>query len=227
VGIRSVFAFDEHVSNWNCGPPRVMISNMRDFFLNSPWPGTVAWALIYISDFVLTIACARLRRNVADKIVLEGSFELNPVFQRDVDSKKFVSPRFLLLLVLTSTLVVIIWALTVPDSTKAYSFLLGALMCMELALHVRHLGNLYLFSSRLTAEQLRGRVEYARPLLLRMSSVQILGFTILFAVVFLFTGNWFVAGGAVSCFSLSIKHWLLARRAAGTQIAKLGQPSPA
>ena len=204
-----------------------MTSNMRDFFLNSPWPGTVAWALIYISDFVLTIACARLRRNVADKIILDGSFELNPVFQRDVDSKKFVSPRFLLLLILTSTFIVIIWALAVPDSPKVYSFLLGAAMCMELALHVRHLGNLYLFSSRLTAEQLRGRIEYGRPLLLRMSSVQILGFAILFAVVFVFSGNWFVAGGSVSCLSLSLKHWYLARRAAGNQVAKLEQPSPA
>lgn len=89
---------------------------MRDFFLNSPWPGMVAWTLIYISDFTLTIASARLRRNVANKIVLEGSYELNPVFERDVDSKRFVSPRFLLLLVLTSTLVAILWALTVPDS---------------------------------------------------------------------------------------------------------------
>jgi hypothetical protein len=204
-----------------------MISNMRDFFLNSPWPGTVAWALTYISDFVLTIACARLRRNVADKIVLDGSFELNPVHQRDVDAKKFVSVRFLLLMVLTSTLVAIIWALTVPDSPKLYSFLLGAFICTELAVHVRHLGNLYLFSSRLTAEQLRGRIEYARPLLLRMSSVQILGFAILFAVVFVFSGNWFVGGGAVSCLSLSLKHWYLARRAAGNQVAKLEQPSPA
>jgi len=200
---------------------------MRDLFLDSPWPGMVAWALIYISDFVLTIACARLRRNVADKIVLEGSFELNPVFQRDVDSKRFVSPRFLLLLVLTSTLVAIFWALTVPDSPKLYTFFLGAMISSELALHVRHLGNLYLFSSKLTAEQLRGRIEYARPLLLRMSSVQILGFAILFAVVFVFQGNWFVGGGTVSCFFLSLKHWYLARRATGNQVAELERPSQA
>jgi hypothetical protein len=62
---------------------------MRDFFLSGPWPAAIAWALIYMSDFVLTITCARLyRRNLASKIVFEGSFELNPVFQRDVDSMK-------------------------------------------------------------------------------------------------------------------------------------------
>jgi hypothetical protein len=72
---------------------------MRDLFLLSPWPGTIAWAVIYISDYVLTITCARLyRRNLASKIVFQGSFELNPIFQRDVDSLKIVSPRFLLFL---------------------------------------------------------------------------------------------------------------------------------
>jgi len=197
---------------------------MRDLFLSSPWPGTIAWALIYISDYVLTITCARLyRRNVASKIVFEGSFELNPSFQRDVDSLKIVSPRFLLLLLLTSTLFTIYWVLTVPSSPGFYTFMLGAAICMELAIHVRHLGNLHLFGSSLRAEQLRGRIEYARPLMLRRSSVQIFSFAILFAVLFAFTGTYFVAGGMVSCFSLSVKHWYLARRAAANSRAKTEQ----
>ncbi|HVN18066.1 MAG TPA: hypothetical protein VMU05_04815 [Dongiaceae bacterium] len=194
---------------------------MRDFLLSSPWPGTVAWAVIYISDFIFTITCARLyRRNLADRIVFEGSFELNPLFQRDVDSMKYWSPRFLLALVLTSTLIAIEWALLVPDSTGFYIFLIGAMICVQLANHVRHLANLHLFSSRLLTDQLRGRIEYARPLILRMSSVQFLGFTILFAVVFAFTRSWFVAGGIFSCFLISLKHWYLAHRAAEKRAAK-------
>ena len=197
---------------------------MRDFFLSSPWPGAIAWALIYISDYVLTITCARLyRRNVANKIVFEGSFELNPIFQRDVDSLKIVSPRFLLLLVLTSTLFTIYWVLAVPSSPWLYTGLLGAAICMELAIHVRHLGNLHLFSTTLTAEQLRGRMEYARPLMLRMSSVQIFGFAILFAVAFAFTGSYFVAGGMLSCLSLAGKQWYLSRRAAANRRATTEQ----
>ena len=161
---------------------------MRDFFLRSPWPGTIAWAVIYISDYVLTITCARLyRRNLASKIVFQGSFELNPIFQRDIDSLKIVSPRFLLLLVLTSTLIATYWALTLPSASGFYTFMLGAAICLELAIHVRHLGNLHLYSSSLTTEQLCGRIEYARPLMLRRSSVQIFSFAVLFAVLFAFT----------------------------------------
>lgn len=198
-------------------------SGMRDLFLSSPWPGTIAWVLIYISDFVLTVTCARLyRHKVASKIVFEGSFELNPVFQRDVDSLKFVSPRFLSALVLTSTLTGVYWTLTMPEYPALYTFVLGAGIALELAIHVRHLGNLYFFGSALTAEQLHGRIEYARPLLLLKSSVNILGFAILFAVVFAFTGNWFTAGGMVSCFLLSAKQWYLAHRAAAQRAANFG-----
>jgi hypothetical protein len=201
-----------------------MISIMRDIFLRSPWPGTLAWAVLYVSDFVLTITCARLyRRNVANKIVFEGSFELNPAFQADVDSMKWVSPRFVLALVLTSTLISIYWALSLPSSPEIYSFLLGAGICLELAIHVRHLQNLYLFGSVLTTEQLHGRIEYARPLMLRISSVQAFGFGILFAVVFSFTANWFAAGGMISCFSISAKHWYLARRVAAKRAATAEQ----
>jgi hypothetical protein len=195
---------------------------MRDFFLSSPWPGTIAWALIYISDFVLTITCARLyRKNLANKIVFEGSFELNPVFERDVDSMKYFSPRFLVALVLSSTFIAIAWVLGAQSSPGLYAFLLGAVMCVQLTVHVRHIGNLHFYGSRLSSEQISGRIEYPRPVMLSRSSVQLLGFVLLFAVVFVFTGNWFIGGGMFSCSVLSAKHWLLARQAARKRSAEL------
>lgn len=197
---------------------------MRDFFLNSPLPGTFAWVAIYISDFVLTITCARLYdRNMSGKLVLEGSFELNPLFQRDVDTRTFLSLRFLIALTFGSILIPTYWVLIAPSSPGLYTFVLGAAISAELAVHIRHLKNLYLFSSRLTGEQVHGRIEYARPLILRMSSVEILGFVILFAVVFAFTGSWFAAGGMVSCSVLSLKHWYLAWRASVRRSGEAGQ----
>jgi len=101
---------------------------LREFFLTTPWPGVAVWCILYVSDFVLTVTCARLyKRAVADKIVFEGSFELNPFFQRDIDSLSFVSPRFLATLVLNAVLLVIIWALEHDSLPDLYSFLLGRL----------------------------------------------------------------------------------------------------
>jgi len=142
-----------------------------------------------------------------------------------VNAEKYFSPRFLLFLVLTSTLIAVYWALSMPTYPAYYTFVLGAVLSSELAVHVRHFGNLFLFSTKLTADHISGRIEYARPLMLRMSSVQLLGFAILFAVSFAVTGSWFAAGGMFSCSVLTAKHWLLARRASVKRLAASGKPA--
>jgi hypothetical protein len=188
-------------------------SSLPDFFLARPWPGVAVWCILYISDFVLTVTCARLyKRGVADKIVFEGSFELNPFFQRDIDSLSFVSPRFLATLVLNATLLVIIWALEYDSLPDFYAFVLGASICLQLAVHVRHLRNLFLFRAMRDTEVIRGRIEYTRPLILRMSSVEFLAFSGLYGVLFVFTKSWFVLGGTFACFLTAGKHWWLARK---------------
>jgi len=93
-----------------------------------------------------------------------------------------------------------------------YSFLLGGLILVELAIHMRHFRNLVLFRAIVGSDAVRGRIEYPRRLMLRMSSLESLAFSGLFAVVFLFTGSWFVLGGAVMCLSLAFKHLRLARK---------------
>jgi hypothetical protein len=186
---------------------------LREFFLSSPWPGVVLWCILYVSDFVLTVTCARLyKRSVAEKIVFEGSFELNPFFQSDVDSLSFVSPRFLATLVLNAVLLVIIWALEYDSLPDFYAFVLGAFICLQLAVHVRHLRNLFLFRALRNTEVVRGRIEYTRPLILRLSSIEFLAFSGLYGIVFVFTKSWFVIGGTSACFLTAGKHWWLAHR---------------
>jgi hypothetical protein len=186
---------------------------LPDFFLHSPWPGVAVWCILYASDFVLTVTCARLYKHwVADKIVFEGSFELNPFFQRDIDSLSFFSPRFLATLVLNAVLLVIIWVLERDSLPDFYSFVLGAQICLQLAIHVRHFRNLFLFRAMRGTDVVRGRIEYSRPLILRMSSVEFLAFSGLYGLLFIFTGRWFVMGGMFACFLTAGKHWWLARR---------------
>ena len=58
------------------------------------WLGPPVWACLYVSDYFLTIACARLYR-AQDRIVFEGSYEITPIFQADVNALRRISPRFL------------------------------------------------------------------------------------------------------------------------------------
>jgi hypothetical protein len=190
---------------------------MTNPFLDSLWPGLALWVILYISDYALTVWCARIYRSgVSEKLVIEGSYELTPQYQADIDALRLVSPRFLLALVLTSTALALLWWLASQLRWEVYEFGLGALILLELVVHVRHFRNLFMFRAMMGSDAVRGRIEYSRPFVLRMSAVELFTFAGLFAFLFAFTQSWFFLGGALSCLSTGEKHRALAKtRAAG------------
>ncbi len=188
---------------------------LLSFFFNSVWPGLTVWVLLYISDYALTIVCARLYRSgVCEKLVLEGSYEITPFFQRDIDSLRRISPRFLAMLIVTSGLLATVWFLSMPSTPELYMFASGSLIVLELTVHIRHLRNFLMFRAMGRSDCVRGRIEYSRTFILRMSSDELFIFSAAFLLLFLFTQSWFVLGGSVTCLSTAIKHRRLARKAA-------------
>ena len=193
---------------------------MSNFFLDSLWPGLLVWNLLFISDYTLTIICARLYRNgVNEHIVFEGSFEITPCFQKDIDSLRIISPRFLFFLVLYSGLLAMEWFFAHETMPHFYEFVLGALVLVQLKVHTRHLRNLYSFRAINKTGGVTGRIEYARPLMLRMSAVDSLVFSGLYLVLFAFIQSWFIFGGVVVCLSVAVKHFRLARKWPATATA--------
>jgi hypothetical protein len=193
------------------------------FFFDHSWPGMVIWALLYISDYSLTLICSRLYLK-QQKIIFEGSYEITPFFQRDVDSLRIVSPRFVFVLLLTLGMLGFLWILNESSpAPELYQFTLGLLIAVQLAVHMRHLRNLVLFRSINTRDLIRGRIEYARMGLLRVSSWECFAFSGFFIMLFLFTGSWFILGGVLGCVSLGVKHRKLAGKVR-TSLAKATQP---
>ncbi len=91
------------------------------------WPGLAMWTALYISDYALTVVCARMyRAGVNEKIVLEGSIELTPHFQKDIDSLWTISPNFVRGLVMIFGILVVLWVLSAAfELLELYSFGLG------------------------------------------------------------------------------------------------------
>lgn len=185
---------------------------MPELFLQNFWAGLAVWAVLYISDYTLTLTCARLYQGrVRDKIAFDGSFEITPYYQRDINSLRRVSPRFIFALLATSAWVFVLWRLLGQSTPETYSFALGAMILVELAIHIRHFRNLFLFRA-VGSDAVRGHIEYSRRLTLRLSAVELLAFSGLFIVLFAFTQSWFVLGGAAACLALAGRHWTLARK---------------
>ena len=194
---------------------------MLDTFLGENiWPGIIVWSLLYISDYYLTIYGARLYQNHARRyIVFEGSYELTPYFQADINALRRLSPRFIWSLSMTWLALSLVWLLGVWffQVPETFSLVIGALILVEAVVHIRHIRNIVLF--RLTRQDdggLTGKIEYARWVTLRLSSVEMLSFAALFLLIFLVTGSWFFLGGVLRTLAEGLKHIRLARKARST-----------
>jgi hypothetical protein len=180
-------------------------------FFQHDWIGIPLWALLYISDYALTLICARMYLNgVRDKIAFEGSYELTPYFQRDIDSLRVVSPKFIAALAILSILLITVWWLAQLLTPALFLFAVGACICSQLCIHIRHVRNFFMFKAAST-DAVRGRIEYSRPLSLRVSSIEMLSFSVLFLILYFCTGSWFILGGVMSLLAIAAKHSKLAR----------------
>jgi hypothetical protein len=176
----------------------------------SVWAGPLLWAAFYISDFSFTMMCARLYK-AQHAVEFEGSYEITPTFQADVDALRWISPRFLLIL-LGSTIYVFIVRLFAGTSSwllEFYVLVLGMMLLLQATIHIRHLRNWFLF--RNAAGLLDGRIRYPRGVMLRMSSFELTLFTALYTGLYTVTGSRFVLGGAIACCVMALNHYRLAK----------------
>lgn len=184
-------------------------------FLSNIWFVLGLWIIVYSSDYYLTLYCATLYHNhLKEHIVFEGSFELTPYFQADVDSLRRVSPAFMRALILSLVLIGLLWLLTIYllPLSGLFFFTIGGLLLREAAIHLRHGRNLALMRLTRAGGGLSGKVTYARWLLLKLSALELWGFAGLFLLIALAWGSWFFLGGGVFCLFTGVQHWRLASK---------------
>ena len=156
---------------------------MMEVFWATPCPWLMLWGALYVSDYYFTIACARMYQHGARDVVrFEGSYEITPYFQKDVDRLGLFSSRFVFAMVVAAAVLVLVWWLAQQlPWPGAYTFLLGSMIGQELAIHVRHIRNFALFRAVLAGAGVHGRIQYSRRTLLRLSATEFLAFSAIFA----------------------------------------------
>ena len=107
-----------------------------------------------------------------------------------------------------------LWLLSVSDSfaPRVYEAALGALVLIQLTIHIRHIRNYFLFRAVLAGEGVAGRIQYARPTMLANSAVELFTFAGLYSILCIFTTSWFIFGGAIACVLVGVKHRQLSRQ---------------
>ena len=202
---------------------------MEYWLSTSPIPGVISWIILYISDYYLTIYSARGFREVGH-FQFEGSFELTPQYQKDIDALKPVSKRHIILLVLYSLLIIFIWWLTKRLLFFPWTYLLylGMFLLIEVAVHMRHLRNISLVREIRKNGGVEGEIKYRKWFSYRISASEFYLYSVLFLIVALLTYSPFFLGGAIMCFGTGVKHTRLARKAKRVApAAVLGGENPA
>src|SRR5258705_7272447 len=129
----------------------------------SPIPGVVLWIILYTSDYYLTIYSARGFREIGH-FQFEGSFELTPQYQKDIDALKPVSRLHIVLMIAYSLLIFAIWWLTRITIYIQWSYLLylGMFLLLEVAVHLRHLRNVSLIREIKKNGGVEGQISYRK-----------------------------------------------------------------
>jgi hypothetical protein len=174
----------------------------------------ILWILLFISDYYLTIHSARGFREIGH-VQFEGSFELTPQFQKDIDALKPVSKRHLILLVLYSLLIAFLWWLTKQFYffPWTYLFYLGMFLLLEVAVHMRHLRNISLIREIRKNGGVEGEIRYRKWFSYRISASEFYVYSILFFLFAILDYSPFFLGGSFMCFATGFKHTRLAKKA--------------
>jgi hypothetical protein len=186
------------------------------FLIHTPWLVTLLWAAVYISDYSLTLYAARFFRGpLKEHVAIQGSYELTPAFQKDVDSLRRISPAFLVRLALTMLVIFLIgWLSLLVNFPGAFAFAAGGLFLLEAAIHLRHMRNIALARFSKDGQGLTGRIDYARWFTLKISASELASFSALYLLIGLIMGSWAFVGGAVFCARTALAHWKMAKKAA-------------
>jgi hypothetical protein len=129
----------------------------------NPWPGLILWIILYMSDYYLTLYSARGFKEIGH-IQLEGSFELTPQYQTDIDALKPISKRHLIALALSSLMLTLIWWLTRLNFylELLYPLFLGMFLLLEVAVHLRHFRNVGLIRTTKKYGGIEGQITYKK-----------------------------------------------------------------
>jgi hypothetical protein len=189
-----------------------MEKNMEIWLTLSPWPGLFFWTLIYLSDYWLTVKVARMYR-ANPHFEFEGSLELTPQFEKDVDALKPISRRHIILLVITNLILLILWGLFAwAEYTPAFALFLGMFILMEVGVHLRHVRSYFMLAQDQSKGGLEGKVYYRRWFVFGNSAFEFFSLAMLFLLTAVLTYSLFFTGGALACLSLAYNHYRHYRR---------------
>jgi hypothetical protein len=198
------------------------------FLISYPWIAAIAWAVLCVSDHHLTLLGQRYFKS--QKIVeIEGSYELTPEHQDDIDNELPLSWLWLIWTVFGAAVLLMTGLFATQNGIIQiwYLLLMGALLILQLGVHERHIWNILFYKHLASSDPgVEGRVYWRRTDIYRRSATQLwlsAAFTLILAGL---SSSYILLGGAFGLAGTARRHGIYARRSKTISRSEAELPSP-
>jgi hypothetical protein len=188
----------------------------------------------FFADYLLTHAGARASQRVRDRWSVEGSYELNPTWERQIDSGRLFGVRVFIVPVLLAALLalarLIAWPWSEFTDPAFFGFAAGSIALLQAPILLVHGANLQTFTDLAVPSAAEGGVRYSRWFAYRSTAGHLARFGVLWIVLWVPSQQAFFLGGALSCLVFARRLAQLskaARRSANEASARLSPPDAA
>ncbi len=175
---------------------------MEGLLLDNPWIPLLLCVAVMTADYVLDVYELRAyHAYVKRTIVFERIYQLPEPVSREASTRWLVVKLGAILLLLVIAVPVLWDALVLQTPHRdAFAFLLGGFLLAAAASLIRHGRTWTLFRHVRSGDSITGHITYGLRFILAEHWAELLGFAVLFALIFIMTGSWFFLGGAFTCF---------------------------
>jgi lysylphosphatidylglycerol synthetase-like protein (DUF2156 family) len=174
-------------------------------------PELLVVPILMLADYALTILGAKRSAVVYRNHFTTPSYELNPLWRKDVNQLRWFNPRHISLVVIVTALLVVVDRAVRPY--ELFELALGMLFGAFGAVCGRHLANLMLFHylNRHPTE-ISGQVQLSMKLMLKLSEFNFIGLIPVFTIVAVLVPNRYTIGVLLGLLALVFAHFVWAAR---------------
>ncbi len=189
---------------------------VEEAIIDQVWLALLLGFLFWTTDYYLAQYERYLyHAGVKERLVFEGLYDPAPTLTKMGRMSWLPSVRFLGGIQFLLLGIYAVWKIMVLEIQReeVFAFLIGGLILYRMATGIHRFHNIVLFRQVQKPDNLEGQATFSSRLGFTLFYIDLYAFTVLYLLLSLLEGSWFLFGGALTCLISSRKQrdWVLTR----------------
>jgi hypothetical protein len=162
--------------------------------------------ILMLADYYLTVLGNFYRRKKYSEYYVIETYELNPLWKKDIDSLKIFNYKHILIVILFTA-----YFLSLSENANLYQFMIGNIFALYGFINGRHLNNIFLFRFIYShSDEVAGKVQMSHFLGLKMAQYQLAIVVLPFLLLTILQPNNYLYGGLFGflVIFIGIQYWI-------------------